>query len=73
VTFGDVMVIDQENGGSFWMARIGDDMVSVFVALSDTNVGELHSCPHVRGWFPLMTVHTNIHNVSSDEVRTMPK
>jgi hypothetical protein len=55
------------------MARLGDDTVSAFVASSDTNVGELHGYLHVRGWFPLRTVHTNIHNMSSDEVRTMPQ
>jgi hypothetical protein len=55
------------------MERLGDDTVSAFVASSGTNVGELHGSLHVRGWFPLMTVHTNIRNMSSDEVRTMPK
>jgi hypothetical protein len=53
------------------MARQGDNTVSAFVASSDTNVGELHGCPRVHGWFPLMTVHTNIRNVSSDEVWTI--
>jgi hypothetical protein len=62
------VVVDQENGGSFYMARQGNNTVSAFVTSSDTNVGELHDCPHVRGWVPLMTVHTNIRNVSKNPI-----